>query len=82
MFKTCVRVDKETDKLHKEYLMNLERELEVYRGNVKAEAVNEGETMSTFSVASSLKKTNRAGSPDAKSVRHAVDPDAAGKRDR
>lgn len=50
VFKTCVHIEKETAKLNKEYLMNLERELEVFRGNVKAEAVNEGETMSTFSV--------------------------------
>ena len=60
----------------------LKRELEVYRGNVKAEAINEAETMSTLSVASSLRKTGRGNSPDAKSVRIGMDQENAVKRDR
>jgi hypothetical protein len=81
-FKTIMSVDKEKDRHNGEYLMHLERELEVYRGNVKAEAINEGETMSTLSVASSLRKTGRGNSPDAKSVRIGMDQENAVKRDR
>jgi len=68
-FKVIMSVEKEKDRHHSEYLMHLERELEIFRGNVKADPINDGETMSTLSVASSLRKTGRGNSPDAKSVR-------------
>jgi hypothetical protein len=50
MYKTCTRVDSEKDRHYSEYMMHLEREMEVFRGNVKVDPVNDGETMSTFSV--------------------------------
>lgn len=72
-FNVVMSVDREKDRHNGEYLMLLERELEVYRGNIKVDPVGDGETMSTLSVASSLKKTGRGNSPDAKSVRIGMD---------
>jgi hypothetical protein len=74
-FTTVLSVDREKDRHNGEYLLNLDRELEVYRGNIKVDPIGDGETMSTLSVASSLRKTGRGNSPDAKSVRIGMDHD-------